>query len=109
MFVVTHSIPGGWPRDDAPFTFVTGGVEKAIAEAKAVAGDKIGAVVSANIAQQCLTDGLLDEIVVDLVPVLLGEGIRFFDNLEGGPIELEGPQVIEGTGVTHLSYRVKPR
>ena len=109
VFVVTHSIPDGWPRDDAPFTFVTEGVEKAIAQVGAVAGNKIGAVVSANMAQQCLSAGPLDEIVVDLVPVLLGEDVSFFDNLGGGPIELEGRQVIEGTGVTHLSYRVKPR
>jgi hypothetical protein len=47
--------------------------------------------------------------VVDLVPVLLGEGASFFDDLGGGPIELEGLQVIEGNGVTHLSCRVKPR
>jgi len=46
---------------------------------------------------------------VNLVPVLLGEGIRFFDNLKGTPVELKGPRVIEGTGVTHLHYRVKSR
>ncbi len=107
VFVVTHSIPDGWPREDAPFTFVTEGVESAVARAKVVAGDKIVSVASATIAQQCLNVGLLDEIVVDLVPVLLGEGIRFFDNLTSAPIELEGPRVIEGTGVTHLYYRVR--
>jgi len=78
-----------------------------VARAKGVAGDKIVSVASATIAQQCLNAGLLDEIVVDLVPVLLGTGIRFFDNLSGAPIELNGPRVIEGTGVTHLYYRVR--
>ncbi|HEX8034428.1 MAG TPA: dihydrofolate reductase family protein, partial [Ktedonobacterales bacterium] len=107
VFVVTHSVPDGWPRDDAPFTFVTEGVESAVAQAKAVAGDKITSVASANIAQQCLNAGLLDEIAVDLVPVLLGKGIRFFDHLTTAPVELEGPQVIEGTRVTHLRYRVR--
>ncbi len=107
VFVVTHTIPDGWPRADAPFTFVTEGVERAVAQAKAVAGEKIVSVASANIAQQCLNAGLLDEIVVDLIPVLVGTGIRFFDNLSGTPIGLENPRVIEGNAVTHLYYRVK--
>jgi len=89
-------------------TLVTEGVESAVAQAMVVARDKVVSVASANIAQQCLNAGLLDEIRVDLAPVLLGEGIRFFDNLTSAPIELEGPRVIEGTGVTHLYYRVKP-
>ncbi|MGZ3598772.1 MAG: dihydrofolate reductase family protein [Ktedonobacterales bacterium] len=109
VFVVTHSVPDGWPRDDAPFTFVTEGIESAVAQAKSVAGDKITSVASANIAQQCLNAGLLDAIAVDLVPVLLGKGIRFFDHLTSAPVELEDPRVIEGTRVTHLYYRVKAR
>jgi dihydrofolate reductase len=109
VFVVTHSVPDGWPREDAPFTFVTDGVQSAVAQAKAVAGDKTVTVASANIAQQCLNAGLLDEVVVSLVPVLLGEGIRFFDHLKGTPIQLAGPRVVEGTAVTHLSYHVQSR
>jgi len=54
VFVVTHSVPDGWPRDDAPFTIVTDGIESALAQAKAVAGEKVVAVAGANIAQQCL-------------------------------------------------------
>jgi dihydrofolate reductase len=64
------------------------------------------AVAGPNIAQQCLNAGLLDEIVVKLVPGLFGEGIPFFDNLSSAPVELEGPRVVEGIGVTHLYYRV---
>jgi len=109
VVVVTHSIPDGWPCEDAPFTFVTDGVESAVAQAKAVAGDKTVTVASASIAQQCLNAGLLDEVVVSLVPVLLGEGIRLFDHLKHTPIQLEGPRVVEGAGVTHLSYRVQSR
>lgn len=109
VFVLTHSVPDGWPRDDAPFTFISDGVESAVAQAKAVAGDKIASVASASIAQQCLNAGLLDAIVVDLIPVLLGKGIRFFDHLTTAPVELEDPKVIEGTHVTHLYYRVKSR
>jgi len=56
--------------------------------------------------QQCISAGLLDEIHIDLVPVLLGGGVRLFDHLRTGPIELESPRVIEGSGVTHLTFRV---
>jgi dihydrofolate reductase len=107
VLVVTHSAPADWPHPNAPITFVTDGVESAIAQAKAVAGDKVVAVASASIAQQCLEAGLLDQIQVDLVPVLLGAGTRWFDNLGGAPITLQGPRVVEGAGVTHLRYDVK--
>lgn len=109
VFVVTHTVPEGWPREDAPFTFVTEGVASAVAQAKASAGDKVVAIASANIAQQCLNAGLLDEIHVSLVPVLLGAGIPFFANLANTPIQLDDPRIIAGTGVLHLCYRVKSR
>jgi len=109
VFVVTHTVPPGWPRDDAPFTFVTEGVESAVAQAKARAGDKIVAVATPSITQQCLNLGLLDAIRVDLVPVLLGDGIRFFDQLRDTPIMLDDPEVTEGLRVTHLQYRVRRR
>jgi dihydrofolate reductase len=108
MVVVTHSVPDGWPRDDAPFTFATDGIENAIEQAKALAGDKVVGVNGGTIASQCLNAGLLDEVWVDLVPVLLGGGTRFFDQLQGAPFELEGPiSVVEGSDVTHLRYRVR--
>ncbi|HUK67972.1 MAG TPA: dihydrofolate reductase family protein [Streptosporangiaceae bacterium] len=109
VFVVTHSVPEGWPRDDAPlpFTFVTDGVDSAVQKAKATAGDGWVGVAGPNIAQQCLNAGLLDEIRINLVPVLFGEGIRYFGSLSNAMLALEGPSVIEGTGVTHLCYRVK--
>lgn len=102
VFVVTHSIPKGWPRNDAPFTFVTEGVESAVAQAKAVAGERVVGVNGPNIAQQCLNAGLLDEVHVDLVPVLLGDGIRFFENLRNTPVMLEDPIIVSGARVTHL-------
>lgn len=89
-FVVTHSVPDGRPREDSPVTFVTDGIENALAQAKAVAGEKVVGVAGPNIAQQCLNAGLLDEILVNLVPVLLGEGIPFFGNLTSAPVKLEG-------------------
>jgi dihydrofolate reductase len=104
-FVVTHSVPQEWVYEGSPFTFVTDGVESAVEQAKVVAGDKMVAVGAASIVQQCLRAGLLDEIHVDLVPVLLGDGVRLFDHL-GGPVELERTQVIEGVGVTHMTFRV---
>ena len=105
-FVVTHTAPQEWIKDGSPFTFVTDGVESAIRQAKQAAGDKNVAVSSANIAQQCIKAGLLDEIQIDLAPVLLGSGVRLFDHLGTAPIELEIARVVEGSGVTHLKYRV---
>lgn len=106
VFVVTHRAPDGWRHPEAPLTFVTDGIESAVAKAKAVAGDKFVAIASAKIAQQCLDAGLLDAIQVNLVPVLLGKGVPFFENLAKAPVTLEGPTVVEGEGVTHLTYRV---
>ncbi len=104
--VVTHRVPQEWVYEGSPFTFVTDGVESAVEQAKAVAGGKDVALGAASIAQQCIRAGLLDEIHVDLVPVLLGGGVRLFDYLGAGPIELERTEVVEGAGVTHLTFRV---
>jgi dihydrofolate reductase len=105
-FVVTHAVPDEWVYEGSPFEFVTDGVEGAVERARAVAGDKDVAVGAASIAQQCIRAGFLDEIHVDLVPVLLGDGVRLFEHIGAGPIELESTRVIEGTGVTHLTFRV---
>lgn len=104
-FVVTHGVPQEWVYEGSKFTFVTDGVESAVVQAKKFAGDKDIAVSSANVMHQCLTAGILDEIAIDLVPVLLGSGLRLFDKLESS-VELEQIQVVEGIGVTHLQYRV---
>lgn len=106
VFVVSHrGAPEGWEHDN--FTFVTDGLESAVKQAQAVAGDKNVVIASAKIARQALDAGLLDEISVSLVPVLLGKGIPWFENLESGPVRLTDPEVIQGTGVTHLVYRVR--
>jgi dihydrofolate reductase len=108
VFLVTHSMPDGWPREDAPTTtIVLDGVESAIAQAKEVAGDNVVGVAGPNVIQQCLNLGLIDELNVELVPVLLGEGIRFFGDLAAPPVMLEDPTVIEGTRVTHLAFKVR--
>jgi dihydrofolate reductase len=105
-FVVTHTVPQEWVYEGSPFTFVTDGVESAVEQARAVAGENDVAVGAASIAQQCIRAGLLDEIHVDLVPVLLGGGVRLFEHLGAGPIELERTRAIEAPGVTHLTFRV---
>ena len=105
-FVVTHTIPQEWIKPGSPFTFVTDGVESAVRQAKDAAGNKNVDLMGASIAQQCLKAGLLDEIQIDLAPVLLGGGVRLFDHLDTAPIELEPLAVVQGLGVTHLRYRV---
>jgi dihydrofolate reductase len=105
-FVVTHAVPDEWVYEGSPFTFVTDGVESAVERARDVAGEKDVAVGAASIAQQCIGAGILDEVHVDLVPVLLGDGVRLFERLGAGPIELEGTRIIQGAGVTHLTFRV---
>jgi dihydrofolate reductase len=89
------------------FTFVSEGVERAVTQAKAAAGDRDVAIIGgANTAQQCIKQGLVDELQIGIVPVLLGDGLRFFENLEDKPIELEVTRVIETPGRTDLWYRV---
>ena len=105
-FVVTHTVPHEWVTEGSPFTFVTDGVESAIGQAKQAAGDKNVSVSSATIMQQCIKAGLLDEIHIDLAPLLLGDGVRLFDHLGAAPIELERMRVVEAPGVTHLRFRV---
>jgi dihydrofolate reductase len=108
VVVMTHSVPEGWPREDAPFTFVSEGIERAVAVAKELAGDKVVGLNGGMIASQALDAGLLDEIWVDLVPVLLGGGTPFFSELAKAPVELEGPiSSVQGTDVTHLRFVVK--
>jgi dihydrofolate reductase len=105
-FIVTHHVPQEWVFEGSPFTFVTDGVQSAIRQAKEAAGDKDVVVCTASILQQCLNAGLMDEINIDLAPILLGGGVRLFDNLGSEPIELETIRVVEAPGVTHLGFRV---
>lgn len=105
-FIVTHIVPQEWVYEGSPFTFVTDGVESAIRQAKEAAGDKDVVVATPTILQQCLNLGLMDEIHIDVAPLLLGKGVRLFDHLEIKPIELERIHAIEAPGVTHLGYRI---
>lgn len=105
-FIVTHTVPQEWVKDGSPFIFVTDGVESAIRQAKEAAGEKDVVICTPSILQQCLRVGLVDEIHVDVAPVLLGSGVRLFDSLSTGPVELESIRVIGAPGVTHLGFRV---
>jgi dihydrofolate reductase len=87
--------------------FVTDGIESAVNQAKAAAAGKSVAVHGADTIQQLLNAGQLDEIQVDVAAVLLGSGIRLFDNLIGTPAVLGTPKAIQGVGVTHLRYPVR--
>jgi dihydrofolate reductase len=104
--VVTHrarpelSAPGG------TFTFVTDGVASAVQHAAESAGDRDVWLMRADVTQQVLAAGLLDEIRVHLVPLLLGGGTRLFEHLGDARIELERVQVVDSPSVTHLRYRV---
>jgi dihydrofolate reductase len=109
VFILTHH-----PREPVTkeggttFTFVTDGIESALEQARSAAGDKDVAVGGgANVAQQYLEAGLLDELQIHLVPVLLGDGVRLFESHLGPERrELECTRVIESPAVTHLGYRV---
>lgn len=104
IVVVTHRAAPEWVKQDWPVTFVAN-LEDALDKARALAGDKNVAVASTTLVQQCLRAGLLDEIHIDLTPFLLGAGVKLFDTLDA-PIELESTEVINATGVIHLTYRV---
>lgn len=105
--VLTHRLPPDRPEADDNFVFVTEGIEEAITRAKEIAGDRKVGVNGGQMAKQALDAGLLDEIGVDLVPVVLGEGTRLFADGPSTPVEFEGPiLVVQGIGVTHLRYRV---
>ena len=106
-FVVTHHIPDGWPRPNSTVHFVTDGIESAVNQAKTAAAGKSVGVHGADTIQQLLNAGLLDEISVDIAPVLLGSGIRLFEHLVSTPSVLGDPTVIAGVGVTHLRYPVR--
>ena len=103
VFVVTHEVPAESPEGGV-YTFVTDGLESALEQARAAAGDKNVCVMGgASIGQQFIAAGLVDEIQIHLVPVLLGSGTRMFEHLGGDRIELEPTEVIETPAAVHLA------
>jgi dihydrofolate reductase len=109
IFVATHVVPKKKPKEAGAltFTFVTDGLASAVAQAKVAAGDKeVNIIGSARTTRQCLKAGLADELHIDLVPVLLGGGLRLFEDIGLEPIRLERIKVVElPEGRTHLRFR----
>jgi dihydrofolate reductase len=105
VFVLTHHPREPLTLSDTTFTFVTDGIQSALERARKAAGDKdvfIGG--GANVINQFLSAGLVDELELHVVPMLLGGGARLFEGV--GPLTLEPIRTVEAPGVTHLKYRV---
>lgn len=107
VIVVTHRPPPDGAAERFPRTTFTGSVEEAIATGKEIAADKFVTIASADIIQQALNLGLVDELCISQVPVLFGTGVRYFGELTGGHVLLEDPEVVQGTRALHLRYRVR--
>jgi dihydrofolate reductase len=109
IFVVTKHPPHKQPKqtDKLTFTFVAEGIESALQQAKAAAGNKDVTIVGgADIAAQCLRAKLVDEIHMDIMPILLGKGLRPFEKIDEVSIQLEKIAVMETSVRTHLKFRV---
>jgi dihydrofolate reductase len=108
VFIVTHHAREPVAkRGGTTFTFVTDGIESALEQARAAAGARdVAPGGGAEVAQQYLSAGLVDEMQIHLVPVLLGDGSRLLENLVPADVKLECSRVIDAPGVTHLTYRV---
>lgn len=108
VFVLTHESREPLAKaGGTTFTFVTDGVESAMAQAREAAGGRDIAIRGgAKTVQQFLASGLVDEIQVHIVPILLGRGIRLFNEGEPAPVKLVATRIVESPAVTHLNYRV---
>lgn len=108
VFILTHHAREPVEKQGGTmYTFVTDGIEPALEQARAAAGDKdVQVAGGASVVQQSLNAGLLDEFQVHVVPIVLGDGVRLFDNLDTGRPELELARVLDSPAVTHLGYRV---
>ncbi len=108
IFVLTHHIPEKKPKETrlVKFTFVTDGIESAIAQAKAAAGDRAVMLIGASINQQCLALGLCDELHIGVMPVLFGGGLRLFEHFDVANITLEKIRCLEAGERTDLWFRV---
>ena len=106
VFVLTHRPHDVVAMGRTTFTFVTEGIERAVEQAVAAAGDKrVHVMGGASVVQQALAAGLVDELFLHVAPVLLSGGTRLFEHLSG-PVQLERLEVIESRRATHLRYRV---
>lgn len=106
IFVVTHEAPETYFEDQTSFTFVTDGIKSAIEQAKKAANGKNISIGTASIAQQCIQAKLLDEMHFHISPILLGNGIRLFDQIGQEHIKLESKEVVDGSDVVHVKYKI---
>lgn len=110
IFVLTHNPPQKKPKENDRLTiaFVTDGIDSAVAQAQAAAGDKDVTIIgAANTAQQVLKAGLADELHIDIMPVLLCGGLRLFENLDMEAIRLQRIKVVElPGGRTHMRFQI---
>ena len=109
IFVLTHTPPEKYPKGNGrlSFTFVPDGIERAISHAKQAAGDKDVQVIGASTIQQCLNAGLCDELQIDIMPVVLGKGLRLFEHIDTEKIQLQRIKTEETTSVrTSLVLKV---
>jgi dihydrofolate reductase len=107
VFVLTHHEREPLVKRGTTYTFVTDGIESALAQAREAAGGQDVALAGgADVAQQFLRAGLVDELQLHVAPVLLGGGRRLLDDLDGAKLELEQVRAVAAPGVTHLKYRV---
>ena len=109
VFVLTHHAREMKPMEGGmTFTFVTDGIEAALEQARGVAGEKNVAIAGgANVVQQYLKAGLLDELQIHVAPLLLGDGVRLFEEHVGSQQrDVEATRVVQSPAVTHLRYRV---
>jgi dihydrofolate reductase len=108
VFVLTHHAREPLTLGETTFTFVTDGIESALEQARDAAGERdVSISGGADVIQQYLRAGLVDEMQIHVVPLLLGEGTRLFERIESGPVQLEKTRVIDSPGVTHLRYRTR--
>ncbi len=106
IVVVTHSVPQEWANRESIFTIVTDGVESAMDKARQIASDKDIVVGAPSVVKQCLKAGLMDEIHIDLIPVLLFGGVRLFDELGIAPVDMEIIEATANPGVAPITFRV---
>ena len=101
VFVLTHHAP-----DDPSVTFLSGDIKAAVETASRAAGDKYVVIIGADVARQCIEANLLEDIVIHVVPVLLGDGVRLFSRPGGDLVHLELSRVSRAAQITNLRFGV---
>ncbi len=110
VFVLTHNPPGKIPDGKTTFTFVTEGIHSVVKQAKAAAGNRnVKVIGGAQTIQQCINQGLCNELRIHLVSQLLKQGIRLFENIQPGKIRFEYHRMIANKEVVHHHLKLYPK